>query len=48
MLNLKQGWRLAEEWYGDRLSSDWRPKTKEESQAAFTRIGLVGEFWRLA
>jgi hypothetical protein len=48
VLSLKQGWRLAEEWYGGRLGRDWRPKTLEESQAAFDKIGLVGEFWRLA
>ena len=46
-LSLDQGWQLALEWYGDRLSPKWRPKTAEEAQAAFTRIGLVGEFWKL-
>jgi len=47
-LTLPQGWRLAQEWYRDRLSPDWRPKTVPEAQAAFAGIGLVGEFWRLA
>ncbi|MBZ5510015.1 MAG: alkylmercury lyase family protein [Acidobacteriia bacterium] len=47
-LTLPQGWRLAQEWYGNRLSPDWRPKTVPEAQAAFASIGLAGEFWRLA
>jgi hypothetical protein len=47
-LSLSQGWRLAKEWYGDRLSPDWRAKTTEEAQKTFDSIGLRGEFWRLA
>ena len=46
-LSLSQGWELAKEWYGDRLSAEWKPKTVSESQAAFARIGLTGEFWML-
>jgi len=45
---IEQGWDLAREWYGDRLSPDWRPKTNDEAMAAFSRSGLRGEFWRLA
>lgn len=47
-MTLHQGWRLAQEWYGDRLSPNWRPKTVEEAEAAFAKIGLSGEFWTLA
>lgn len=47
-LTLAQGWKLAKEWYADRLSPDWRPKTIDEVQAAFARIGLEGEFWKPA
>ena len=47
MLTLHQCWRLAREWYRDRLSPGWRPKTVDEAQAAFRRIGLSGEFWTL-
>jgi hypothetical protein len=47
-LTLNQGWRLAKEWYADRLSPTWRPKTVAEAEAAFARIGLVGEFWKLS
>jgi hypothetical protein len=47
-LSLEQGWRLAQEWYGDRLSPHWRSKTVAEAVAAFAAIGLVGEFWKPA
>jgi hypothetical protein len=47
-LTLSQGWRLAREWYRDRLSPAWRPKTVPEAQAALASIGLVGKFWKLA
>ena len=39
---------LARRWYGDRLDSDWRPRTLAESQAILDGVGLTGEFWRLA
>jgi hypothetical protein len=38
---------LAADWYGDRLDTDWRPRTRERSQAILERHGLTGEFWRL-
>jgi len=47
ILSLDQGWRLAQAWYGDRLSPDWRPKTVDQAQALFAEIGLRGPFWRL-
>jgi hypothetical protein len=39
---------LAHAWLGDRFSPSWRPRTAEESQAIFDRLGLTGDFWRLA
>jgi hypothetical protein len=42
-----QGWKLARAWYGDRLRSDWGPKTVAETQAAFAAIGLTGDFWKI-
>ena len=48
LFNSEQGWRLAKEWYGDRLSPDWRPKSTAEAEAAFARIGLEGDFWKLS
>jgi hypothetical protein len=47
-LTPQQGWQLATEWFGDRLSPDWRRKTPEEAQAIFDGIGLTGQFWNLA
>jgi hypothetical protein len=43
----EQMWRLADAWYKDRLSPDWRRKTAEEDEAVFAEIGLVGPFWQL-
>jgi hypothetical protein len=40
--------RLARAWYGDRLDPNWRPGTREESQALLDAVGLTGEFWQLA
>jgi hypothetical protein len=45
---LEQAWQLGRLWYHDRLSPDWRRATPAEAEAAFTSIGLIGEFWRLA
>ncbi len=39
--------RLAHAWWGDRLSPDWRPRTRERSQAILDGLGLTGAFWRL-
>jgi hypothetical protein len=47
VFSLAQQWRLADEWYRDRLSPDWRRRTAEEAEALFTDLGLEGDFWRL-
>jgi hypothetical protein len=39
--------RLATAWYGDRLDSDWQPRTRDESQAILEAAGLTGPFWEL-
>ncbi|MGZ4289031.1 MAG: hypothetical protein ACXVQZ_00250 [Gaiellaceae bacterium] len=39
---------LAFAWWDDRISADWRPHTREQNQAILERLGLTGEFWRLA
>ena len=44
---LATAWRLAERWYRDRQSLDWRRRTPEEAQAVFAELGLTGEFWNL-
>ena len=38
---------LAEAWWSNRLSPDWRPRTRAESQAILDGLGLTGAFWRL-
>jgi hypothetical protein len=47
LLTLEQVWRLATEWYGDRMNPEWTPKTAAEARNAFSAIGLVGDFWKL-
>jgi hypothetical protein len=39
--------RLAGRWYGDRLDPGWRPRTRDESQAILTEVGLTSPFWQL-
>ncbi len=39
--------RLAHAWWGARLAPEWRPRTRDESQAILDGLGLTGEFWRL-
>jgi hypothetical protein len=46
-LTPQQGWRLADAWFEDRLSFDWRRKTPEEARAIFDGIGLTDPFWDL-
>ena len=38
---------LAHAWWGNRLAPDWRPRTREESQAILDRLGLTGDYWSL-
>jgi len=38
---------LAHAWWSDRLSADWQPRTRAESQAILDGMGLTGEFWQL-
>ncbi len=47
MMSLATCWKLAKEWYSDRLDPKWKPKTAAEAQAALTRLGLTGDFWHL-
>jgi hypothetical protein len=39
---------LARAWWWTRLDADWRPRSREESQAILDGLGLTGEFWQLA
>jgi hypothetical protein len=44
---LETAWRLADAWYSDRLSVDWRRRTADETEALFAQLGLSGPFWTL-
>jgi hypothetical protein len=37
---------LAYAFYGNRLAPDWRPRTRDETQAIVDSVGLTGPFWR--
>jgi hypothetical protein len=39
---------LAHAWWSDRLAPDWTPRTREQNMLILERLGLTGEFWRLA
>jgi hypothetical protein len=39
--------RLARAWYDDPRSPQWRRRTRDESQAILSSVGLTGEFWQL-
>jgi hypothetical protein len=43
----EQCWQLAQAWYGNKLSADWRRATAEEAAELLGRIGPSGSFWRL-
>ena len=46
-MTLPQAWDLSQKWYGNRLAADFRRPTRDEAQAIFTSVGLVGRFWQL-
>ena len=48
LMSVQQLWALARVWYGDRLDSEWRPRTRDDSQRLLADVGLDGTFWQLA
>jgi hypothetical protein len=38
---------LAHAWWGNRLDTDWRPRSRAESEAILLGLGLVDDFWTL-
>ncbi len=44
---LEQVWRLAKAWYTDPRDRNWRPRTRDESQAVLSSVGLTDSFWEL-
>lgn len=47
VLDLAQAWRLARAWYADPRTPGWRMRTREESQAVLSSVGLTDSFWQL-
>ena len=47
VISLEQTWQLARNWYADPRDPDWRPRTRDESQAVLTSVGLTDAFWEL-
>jgi hypothetical protein len=41
-------WYLSQRWYEGRLSPDWKPRLRDQSQQLLSDAGFVGEFWSLA
>jgi Alkylmercury lyase len=40
-------WRLAGPWYGDRLTADYAPRSRDVAQALLAEAGFTGPFWEL-
>lgn len=47
VLSLDTVAKLSRAWYADPRAVDWRPRTREESQAVLTSVGLTDPFWML-
>lgn len=43
---LQQVWDLSKIWYGNRMSPDYRGRTKDEAEAVFMQAGLTSNFWK--
>jgi hypothetical protein len=47
-LSVEQAWKLADAWYRDRMSPEWRRRTVNEVHELFGSLGLTSEFWRFS
>lgn len=47
LLTIDQAFRLAREWYQDKLKEEWSRKSPEATAALFESLGLTGPFWKL-
>ena len=47
VLPLSRAFALAKAWYLDPRDPDWRPRTRDESQAVLASVGLISDFWEL-
>ncbi len=46
VLSLGQVWDLAQRWYTDRMSLDFRGRTAQGAVAIFHDLGLRSDFWQ--
>ena len=46
VFSVEQGWKLALQWYGDRLDANWAPLSHRAAEAVFERCGLAGDFYK--
>ena len=47
-LSVEQAWQLADAWYRDRMSPNWRRRTVDEAHELFASLGLTSDFWRFS
>jgi hypothetical protein len=47
ILTMADGMKLAQRWFGDYASPDWRRKTPDEARAIFEELGFDLAFWDL-
>ena len=47
LLTPEIAWRLAQEWYKDKLHPQWRRHTVDETEHLFASLGLTSDFWRI-
>ena len=38
---------LSRQWYGGRMSDEWRPLSPAAKEAMLRNVGLGGDFWEL-
>ena len=43
---LEKFWQLSKVWYGNRMSPEYRGRTKETVVAIFQQFGLTDDFWK--
>ncbi len=46
ILTLEQAWKLADAWYRDRMTPDWRRRPADAAHELFASLGLTSDFWR--
>lgn len=46
-LTATTAWRLARDWYHNKVKADWRRHTLEEAETLFASLDLTGPFWNL-